>query len=137
MAKQLYINAMVIINSINLSDHVKSLAIDMSTPQIDVTAMGATAKQYLAGFRDDSIDIDFWQDFAASSVDATLWPLFSGGSIFAVEFAGNGTAISATNPSYSGSAVMTDYPPLSGNVGDALAIAVKMKAYGALVRATS
>lgn len=137
MAKQLYNNAYVLINSVDLSDHTKSLALDMSTPQVDVTAMGATAKQFLAGFRDDSIDLDFWQDFAAASVDATLWPLFAGGSIFTVKFAGNGTAISATNPSYSGSAVMTDYPPLSGNVGDALAIKVKMKAYGALVRGTS
>ena len=52
----------------------------------------------------------------AGQVDATLSPLFTGGSLFAVKFGSNGTAFSATNPSYSGSAYIIDYPAIGGKV---------------------
>lgn len=137
MSKQIFSSGVVIINSVDLSDHVESLAIDFSAPQVDVTAMGATARQYLAGFRDDSIDITFWQDFAASSVHATLFPLFNGGSLVSVKFAANVAPYSSANPTFSGTAVITDYPPMSGKVGDGLQAVVKMKPNGALTAGTS
>ena len=60
----------------------------------------------------------FQQDFASGEVDETLYPLYSGSSLFPILVVPNGTVVSASNPSYSGTFVLLEYTPLSGGVGD-------------------
>ena len=137
MPKHVLLNATAIINGVDLSDHIDSVTLTLTKAEVDVTAMGATAKQRLAGIRDDSISLVMFSDFDAGKVDATLYPLFNSGTTFSVKFSANTTAYSATNPSYSGSAILLTYSPLAGKVGAANMMTINMPSVGALVEGTT
>ncbi len=72
--------------------------------------------QRIGGLKDASVTLDFHQDFGAASVDATLFPLLGGNATVVV--IPNGTVVSATNPSYTGVFLVTEYSPFASSVGD-------------------
>lgn len=119
MGKYIITNAITKINSVDLTQFVQKVEVSLSKEKVDVTAMGASAKQYLPGLGDDTISVTFFQGFAAGEVNATLQPLYSSGSQFPVQVIPNGTAISSTNPAFNGTMSLYDYTPISGQVGDA------------------
>lgn len=119
MAITVLTNVKVTVNSIDLSNHVQKVEVKQSKNKVEITAMGAQAKTYTPGLGDDSITVTFWNDFAASSVNATLQPLYTSGSQFPVVILPVNASVSATNPSFSGTFALYDYTPLSGAVGDA------------------
>ena len=73
MAKFVLTNAMVKINSVDLSDHVSSVTLDITADEVEDTPFGQTFKSRLGGLKDGTLSIDFQQDFAASEVDATYF----------------------------------------------------------------
>lgn len=119
MAKIVLRDARIEVNGVNLSDHCSEVSIETSRDEVDVTAFGAANKEILTGLGDATITATFFQDFAAASVDATLWPLSSTTTPFTVKVRPTSAAISATNPEYSMSALMFDYAPIAGSVGEA------------------
>lgn len=139
MARLVLTNASVIINSVDLSNRVQSVTVNMSKDKVDATAMTASGHEYLAGLSDDSFEVTWRQDFAASSVDATLYPLYSAGSAFLMKVSAAGTTYSATNPVYQGTVTMFEYAPIAGAVGDVLdaPTTFAMANGGAITRGTS
>lgn len=128
----------LVVNAVDLSTRVKSMTVNFSANMLDATAMGQTTKVNLAGVLEWSIAAEFEDDFAASgagSVDATLFPLV-GAAAFTVTFKPTSAAVSATNPSYSGSAVLQAHP-VGGAHGALLMKSVTFLSAGALTRATS
>jgi hypothetical protein len=128
-------NAFVSVNGVDLSDHVKNVSINFSVDDIDDTNMGDTTRVHKAGLKDWSVDIEFAQDFAAGEVDATLWPLV--GTEVTVVVRNDTGSVSSTNPSYSGTAVLMSYPPISGSVGDLHTTTASFQAAGDLSRSIS
>lgn len=111
----------VIINGVDLSDHCETVNFTVSQAALDNHAMGDESALIRPGLYDWSIDLNMFQDFAAGSVDATLWPLFSGRVLFAWTLKPvASSAVSATNPIYSGQGYITNFPPLDGAHGDNL-----------------
>lgn len=137
MAKTILTDAYVVINSVNLSDHVRSVTITQEADEVELTAMGATAKDRALGIRDDKFEIEFYQDFAAASVDATLSPLVGQNTGFPVEVRPTSGAVSATNPKWTATCVLASYSPLAGSVGEASMTEVTLLAKGAITRSTS
>lgn len=136
MAVFCYRDASVVVNAVDLSDHVKSVTLNAPADLLEDTAMGDTFKSRIAGLKDWSITAEFHQDFAASKVDATLFPLI-GAAAFTVTVKPTSAAVSATNPSYSGLMVLEGYPPLSGTVGDLASASVTFQGAGTLTRAVA
>jgi hypothetical protein len=128
-------NAFVSINSVNLSAYVKSVSVSYKSEMQDDTAMGDTARSRIGSLKDYSLSIEFFQDYAAGAVDATLFGIV--GSVVPIEIRGSSAAASATNPKYTGSAILETYQPVGGSVGDNLMAPVTMSGVGALTRATS
>ncbi len=112
-------DAVVTIDAVNLSDHVSELSIETERDEVDVTAMGAVNKVTVAALGDATITMTMFQDFAATKVDATLWPLSTTNTPFVVTVKASSVATSATNPLFSMTCLMYGYSPLSGGVGDA------------------
>jgi len=124
------------INSVDFSTSIAAVTFDITTAEQEVTAFGDTFVQRISGLKDASISLDFHQDFGSSSVDATLYPLL--GSNATVTVIPNGTAVSATNPSYTGVFLVTEYSPLASSVGDLSTLSVSWPlADGTVTRATS
>ena len=136
VAKHVLKNASLVVNAVDLSDHVKSLTVDSKADEVDVTAMGDTAKQTAVGLSDDSFTVDFYQDYAAAKVDATLWPI-KGGSLFLVSAWPDGTTTSATNAKFSATSILPSYQPIAGDIGAANMTSVVFKAQAAIARATA
>jgi len=125
----------VVINSVDLSDHVRSATIDYSVEEQDDTAMGDSTRSAAGGLKNWSYNVEFLQDFAASEVDATLFSLV-GSTTFAT-FKPTSGSVTATNPSFSGTALIQSYGPLGSSVGDQAAVTLQATAAGDLARNTS
>jgi hypothetical protein len=133
MAALVLTNAYVTINSVNLSDHIASITLNTAEDVIDTTAFGSTARTRVAGLLDSSITIEFHQDYAASNVEATIYPLV--GLTTAVVVKPNGATTSATNPSYSFTALVSEWQPLNGAVGELATASVTWPISGTITKA--
>lgn len=136
MATFVYTDASVVVNTVDLSDHVKSCSVNYEAEMLDDTVMGDTTRSNIAGLLNWSMDVEFLQDFASAKVDATLFALV-GSASFTVTVKPTSGSVSATNPSFSGSAVLESYPPMTGSVGDLETVSATFRSAGALTRATS
>lgn len=130
MAISVLTDAMVIVNGVTLSDHGNSVAVEDNRDQVDITAYGATMKQYAKGLGDGGITIGFFQDFAAAKVHATLQPLIGSDTGVVVEIRPTSAARSATNPAILMTGKLFTYTPLGGNIGDASTISAEFKNSG-------
>lgn len=110
-------NVSFVINSVDLSDHVREITITMSADDLDATAMGATSHAHTVGLRDDRFEVTFLQDYASGKVDATLSPLVGSGTGVTAVVKPTSAVVSATNPSYTASVLLFDYAPIDAEVG--------------------
>jgi hypothetical protein len=138
MATLVFTDASVKVNTVDLSDHVKQVKLNYSAELQEATAMGNTSKARKGGLKDWSIEVEFYQDYAAAKVDATIFPLV--GTQTAVELIPvKSVAVSATNPRYTGNGIVESYPPVAGGVGEMEMAPVTIQGSDgvALARATS
>jgi hypothetical protein len=135
MARIVLTNAGVVLGGVDLSDHVAQVEVNQTFDEVETTAFGDGGRTRVAGLEDSSITLSFHQDFAAASVDATIAPLVGGTAAF--EIYANGTTVSATNPKYSGTVLLTEWSPVSGTVGDLLTADVTWSVSGQVTRATA
>src|SRR5215471_579422 len=119
MAKTVLKNPILTINGVDLSDHCSHVTIDSTFDSVDVTTFGSVYKQVLQGMGDGRMTFSFFQDFAAGSVDATLWALSQSGATFPVTVKPTNAAVSTTNPRYDMTGVLLSYNPIDGDVGAA------------------
>lgn len=135
MASFAFVDARVEINSVVFTGLVRSVTLNVEAEDLEDTAFGDTYRSRIGGLKDWSVDLEFNQDFAASMVDVTLFPLL--GTVVTVKVRPTTAVISATNPEYSGSVLVSEYNPLDGSVGDLATTSVSWPGAGTLARATS
>jgi hypothetical protein len=136
VAKFVATDVKVLINNINLSDHIAQVSLEQTSDEIETTAFGTEWRQRIGGgLKDASISIDFHQDFGAGSVDATLSPLF--GSIATVVVTPTSGSVSAQNPSFTGTFSVVQYSPVASSVGDLATLSVSWPSAGTVVRGTA
>lgn len=135
MAVFVLTDAAVTINSVNLSSLARKVTIKIKADEQDATAMGATTHTRLGGLKDWDMSMEFNSDFAASQLDATLFPLI--GTVVPVTVKSTSAANSVNNPQYSGNALLKEYTPIDGSVGDMATATASFSAAGTLNRLTS
>lgn len=133
MAVFAFTDAHVVVNSVDLSDHVAKVTIKTMADELEYTAMGATYKARIGGLKDYSVDLEFNQDFAAGKVDATFFPQL--GNVVAITVKATSAANSATNPEYQGNIFIKEYTPLDGQVGALGRVSMSFPGSGTLTRA--
>ena len=108
------------INGVDFSDHLASVALDLSADEVETTAFGGSGfRTRVGGLKDASITLSFHNDFGSSgsdAVDSTIYNLY--GSNATVVVRPTSGTVSATNPSYSGVFLVSQVNPISGSVGD-------------------
>mgnify|MGYP001553744999 CR=1 FL=1 len=137
MARIVLTDAYVVVNSVDLSDHINSVEIAQSFDSVETTAFGDSGRTRTGGLEDSSITLSFHQDFAAASVDATIAPLVGGTASFEIRAVGTATAVSATNPKYTGTVLVTEWNPISGGVGELSTADVTWPVSGQVTRGTA
>ena len=134
MARIVLTNAYVVFGTTDLSDLVASVTLNSTFDVVETTAFSSTAaKTRVAGLADNSISLEFHQDYATSEVEQTIYPLL--GTAAAVIVKPNGSTTSAFNPSYTCSAVISEWTPLNGTVGELATASVSWPVTGAITKA--
>ena len=135
MAKYAATDHTITINGSAFSTALQSVEFMVEAAELETTAVGGTFRERIAGLKTGSITLNFFQDFAASQVDATLFPLLGSNATVVVKPT-SGT-VSATNPSYSAVCLVTQYTPFSSSVGDIATVSVTWPTTGTVSRATA
>lgn len=136
MAKLVLTNAVVKINSVDYSTNINQVEIAVSSDEVDTTAFSSTGwRTVTGGLKSGSVTLSFHNDYAAAGVDSVLWAALN--TIATVVVLPNGTAASASNPSYSFTALINNVNPISGAVGDLAVQNLTWPISGEVTRATA
>lgn len=136
MARIVLTNAYVTVNSVDVSDHVASVTLNSSIDVVETTAFSTTAaRTRIGGLADNSITLEFHQDYASGSIEATIYPLL--GTTTSVVVKPNGSSTSATNPAYTSTVLVSEWTPLNGAVGELATASVTWPVSGAITKTTA
>ena len=136
MARIVLTDANITINSVDLSTNIASVTLTSTDDIIETSAFGTGAsKTRVAGLRDNSVALEFHQDFAATNVEATIYPLLGTATTIVVKPTSD--AVGAANPSYTFSALVSEWTPLSGAIGELSTASVTWSISGAITKAIS
>jgi hypothetical protein len=135
MARIVLTDAKITVNGVNLSTFGTSVTLNTTTDVVETTGFSSTAaKTRVAGLQDNSVTLEFAQDYGTSLVEATIYPLL--GQTTTVVVSPTSTT-SATSPSYTFTALVSEWQPLSGGVGELATASVTWPISGAITKATS
>jgi len=117
MATIVLTDVTISINSVALQSRATNVVINYEKEAVETTSFGDGSRAFTAGLTNVSCDVTLNQDFAASNVEATIFPLV--GTTTTVVFKPTSAAVGATNPSYTiTGAYLASHTPLNGAVGE-------------------
>ncbi len=141
MARIVLTDANVLFATNDISQYITSVSLSTSYDVIDTTGISTTgaARTRVAGLADNSITIEFNQDFA----DNALEELINGtnttngtvGLVVAMQVKPTSGAVSASNPKYNFNALISEWQPLSGAVGELATASVTWPISGPITKA--
>jgi hypothetical protein len=144
MARLVLTNVEVTIGGVDLSNHIASVSLGSTYDVVETTAFAGisgpagnvpqAAKTRTAGLVDNSVTFEFHQDFAAASVEATIYPLLGTTVPVYVQPVAS-ASVSTDNPSYSFQAVISEWTPLNGAVGELATASVTWPITGPVTKA--
>jgi hypothetical protein len=136
MPKIVLTNAVVRINSTDFSTNVNQIELALTSDEIDTTAFGATGwRTVTGGLKSGSVTLSLHNDYAAGAIDSVLFGLFNTSATFVV--IPNGTAVSASNPSFQFEALVNNLQPVSAAVGDLAVQSLTLPINGPVTRGTT
>lgn len=136
MAKVVITSRYVSLNGTDISSSLAGASLEITVEEIDKTSLGSNGwREVAAGLKSGSVTLNYQQDFGASAVDSTLFPLL--GTEGTVVIRPTSGTISATNPAYTAVVLVSQYTPISGQVGDLQTFDVTFPTVGAVTRATA
>ena len=123
------------INSVDLSDHANSATLTYEVEQQDATVMGGD-RAFVGGIQNNTLEVTLYQDFAATEVEATIFPLV--GTSTTLVLKPTSDAIGADNPTYTitGAYLASHTPIAAGDVGSTSPVSLTFTG-GTLVKTTS
>jgi hypothetical protein len=120
----------------DLSTFTNKAEISVEVEEKDVTTYGSLGwKEVLGGLKSGTIALEFKQDFAATKLDAIMWPLL--GTVVPFEVRADQAAVGTSNPKYTGNLLVKAWNPITGSVGDDASVSVSYSTSGAVTRATA
>jgi hypothetical protein len=124
------------VNTVDLSDHVTSVTLNRTFDELEVTAMGDLGHKFVKGLEASSVTISFLNDTATANVLATLQAAW-GTNVTCVLLQDKITAVGATNPLYTFTALVNNTTDINGAVGDIGTQDVTWNISGAITVATT
>jgi hypothetical protein len=143
MARLVLTNVEVIIGGVDLSNHVASVTLGSTYDVLETTAFAGgnvpqAAKDRIAGLVDNSVTLEFHQDFADpgvgnTPVEQTIYPLL--GTLTSVEVQPvTSVTQGPTNPKYTFQALVSEWTPLNGAVGELATASVTWPISGVITK---
>ena len=141
MARLVLTNAYVLFASNDISQYVTSVSLSTSVDVIETTGLGSSARTRVGGLFDNQITLEFNQDFADNAleelINGTSLATTTVGTTVAMEIRPVNGAVSASNPKYTFNALISEWQPLSGAVGELVSVSTSWPISGVITKAIS
>jgi hypothetical protein len=139
MARLVLTNAYVLYASNDISQYVTSVSLSSSVDVVDTTGLGSSARTRVGGLFDNQLTVEFNQDFADNAleelINGTSLATSTVGTSVAMEIRPVNGAVSASNPKYTFNALIAEWQPLSGAVGELVTASVTWPISGVITKA--
>ena len=124
----------VIVGTSTISSFVSTVSLNREVEAVTITAMNDTVQNMIGGVEVSSVNLELFNDFAAASVNSLFEDAI--GSKLAIKLIPVTGTVTATNPSYSMSCLITQWTPIAGSTDSAMTASVTFPVT-ALTKATS
>lgn len=128
-------DARIEINSADKSAQARSVTLNYGAEEVEDTAFGDSTRSQEGGLNTWDGQIEFYADETSGGNTVDVFALI--GTTTTIAIRPTSSAISGTNPEYSGTALITSMEPVSGSVGDSQINTVNFVNAGDLSRATT
>jgi len=135
MANFVLKDAYLLLNAIDQSSYIKTISFNLEQGTVDDTCMGDDELNFLVGMKNATFNATFAANNADGDLTEDLWDIWYAGAAVAFVIMANGSSVGATNPSYTGSCIMTSLPIVDGSVGDQAMHSCSFQVTGAVTRA--
>lgn len=122
----------------DISNVIEEVSLSRSIETAETTSFGQGVKTYVTGLADGTISVSGKFDATVDAhIQGVVAALASGSMESAsFEYKANNGATGATNPAYTGEAIITSYE-VSAPVGDVVTFTLELQVTGAVTRATA
>lgn len=127
-------NVSVKAGATTITTFVSSVSLSREVDAVEITAMTNTVQNLIGGIERPTVSLELYNDFAASSVNGIFEDAL--GTKLALELIPVSGTVSATNPRYSMSVLVSQWQPINGTL-DGPATASITLPVTALTKATS
>ena len=128
MARIVLTNVAVTFGTTDISSYVTSVTLGSTFDVVETTAFGNTARTRVAGLADNSVALEFNQDYAAGALEAVIYPTLGTAVSITVR------PVAGTSPAYSFSALVSEWTPLNGAVGELATASVTWPISGTITK---
>lgn len=133
MAKLVLTDSKVTFNGTDISTNVAAVTLNVTANEVTTTAFGQGAVTRVGGIQDNSVTLSIHNDYSA--IEGLVYPQI--GSTAQIVVKPNGTAVGTANPSYTMQALITEWSPVNGAVGELNSADVTWVISGTVTKATS
>jgi predicted secreted protein len=137
MAKQIIKDPVVVLAGGTISANVAQATIALEADDVETTSFGSAGgfRERIGGLKSGTVSLEFHQDYAAGAIDSQIFPLLGGTAAITIRPGGT-AAVGSANPEFSLVALVTEYSPVEGAVGDLATFSVSWPITGAVTRGT-
>lgn len=128
MARIVLTNVAVTFGSTDISSFVTSVTLGSTFDVVETTSFGNTARTRVAGLADNSVTFELQQDYAAGSIEAVVFPTLGTAVSMVVR------PVAGTTPIYSFSALVAEWTPINGAVGELATASVTWPISGVITK---
>ena len=119
----------------DFSDHISSISLATNHQVVETTEVGQNYKRVIAGLGTNTVNFEFYQDFATNSVEDIIYDWIAARVLCKVKPVSAPT--STTNPEYEFQVLITDWTPLNAGVGQISTINVNWPINGPIIKNTT
>ena len=124
----------VIVGTSTITDHVSTVSLNREIDQVEITSMTDTVQNMIGGIERPTLNLELYNDFASASVNSLFEDAL--GSKLNIKLIPVSGTVTATNPSYTMSCLISSWTPVNGAV-DAVASVTVSLPVTALTKSTS
>jgi hypothetical protein len=124
----------VIVGTTTISDHVSTVSLAREIDQVEITAMSDNIQNMIGGVERPTLSLEVYNDFAAASVNSLFEDAL--GTKLNIKLIPVAGTVSATNPSYTMSCLVSSWTPINGAIDSVASVSVSLPVT-ALTKSTS
>jgi hypothetical protein len=119
----------------DFSDNISNITLGTTHEIVETTEVGQTYKRVIAGLGTNSVNFEFYQDFAVGSLEEIIYSFI--GARVLCKIKPTTSAISSSNPEYEFQVLITEWTPLNAGVGQISTVDVNWPINGPIIKNTT